>query len=403
MKKIIFLLLITFTCQAQTWVPVGAGTNGSISSLVVYNNTLVAGGGFSVAGGNTVYGVAQWNGASWSNVGGVTNEGGGVYALQVYNANLYAGGLHDIMQWDGTTWTSVANCDIVLALATYNGKLYGGSLNYTPCSGSHIIIYDGAAFSTVPVSGSYPSISALGVYNGELYAGGNFTAINGVSANNIAKFNGTSWSAVTGMNGAGAMCVYNGEFYVSEGSSIYKFNGTTWTVVGTFVNGGIGALAVYNNMLWAGGVFITVAGTAVNNIATWDGTNWAAAGSIGTDSTGVNALCVYNGELYAAGNFSTVGGNPANYIAKIDSTTMGIKQLANTIQLTVYPNPATSSLQVSINKGYIVKFTLYDVLGKEAISTKEKNMDVSGLPGGVYFVQVKTGEGVLTKKIIVQH
>ena len=42
------------------------------------------------------------------------------------------------------------------------------------------------------------------------------------------------------------------------------------------------------------------------------------------------------------------------------------------------------------------------MLGKEIISTKQKDVDVSGLQEGVYFIEVKTSEGVLTKKIIVQ-
>src|SRR6185295_11528741 len=39
-------------------------------------------------------------------------------------------------------------------------------------------------------------VNASVVYNGELVVGGRFTCAGGVSANYIAKWNGTSWSAL---------------------------------------------------------------------------------------------------------------------------------------------------------------------------------------------------------------
>ena len=45
-------------------------------------------------------------------------------------------------------------------------------------------------------------VNASVVYNGELVVGGRFTCAGGVPANYIAKWNGTSWSALgTGMDG----------------------------------------------------------------------------------------------------------------------------------------------------------------------------------------------------------
>jgi hypothetical protein len=44
-------------------------------------------------------------------------------------------------------------------------------------------------------SSSYHSIKSFASYNGELYVGGYFTTAGGIPANNIAKWNGNSWSA----------------------------------------------------------------------------------------------------------------------------------------------------------------------------------------------------------------
>jgi hypothetical protein len=46
---------------------------------------------------------------------------------------------------------------------------------------------------------------------------------------------------------------------------------------------------------------------------------------------------------------------------------------------------------------------LYYVLGNEIITTKEKEIDVSIIPNGIYFLKAETSEGVLTRKILVQH
>ena len=55
-------------------------------------------------------------------------------------------------------------------------------------------------------------VDTLAVYDGTLYAGGFFTAAGGGSANRIARWDGTSWSALrTGMNsGVGALAVDDG-------------------------------------------------------------------------------------------------------------------------------------------------------------------------------------------------
>lgn len=45
----------------------------------------------------------------------------------------------------------------------------------------------------------------------------------------------------------------------------------------------------------------------------------------------------------------------------------------------------------------------FPALGKEVLSTKQKDIDVSTLSEGVYFVKVETNEGITTKKVVVQH
>ena len=80
-----------------------------------------------------------------------------------------------------------------------------------------------------------------------LYAGGYFTTAGGVTATNIAKWDGSAWSALgSGMNG--------------DGDIVY-------------------ALAVSGTNLYAGGDFTTAGGVPANYIAKWNGSAWSALGS----------------------------------------------------------------------------------------------------------------------------
>ncbi len=82
---------------------------------------------------------------------------------------------------------------------------------------------------------------------------------------------------------------------------------------------------------------------------------------------------------------------------------VGIKPLTNNNEgITVYPNPANNRIQVTSGSHKIILISIYDMLGKEMINTTEKEIDVSNLQVGIYFMQVKTSEGIFTKKVIIQ-
>ncbi|MCC6824116.1 MAG: hypothetical protein IT172_00005, partial [Acidobacteria bacterium] len=79
---------------------------------------------------------------------------------------------------------------------------------------------------------------------GNLYAAGAFTAIGNVTANRIAKWNGSSWTAL-----------------------------------GTGMNSSVAAIAVSGTDVYAGGGFTTAGGVGANYIAKWNGSSWSALGS----------------------------------------------------------------------------------------------------------------------------
>jgi hypothetical protein len=273
---------------------------GAVSALAVLGNTLYAGGSFTNAGGVSAINIAQWNGSNWSALSsGLFNNssyGGSVNALALSSTTLYAGGwfltaggvsAKYIAQWNGTSWSALGSgvSDVVDALAVSGSTLYAGGsfLKASGVSAKYIAKWNGSSWSALG-SGMNGRVNALAVMGSKLYAAGYFTTAGGVSANYIAQWDGTSWSAL-----------------------------------GSGMDGNVFALAVSGNTLYAGGSFSMAGGVSANSIAQWDGNSWSALGSglsfqmmIG----GVNALAVTGNTLYAGGGFLTAGTNAADHIAE---------------------------------------------------------------------------------------
>src|SRR5262249_30006571 len=121
---------------------------------------------------------------------------------------------------------------------------------------------------------------ALTVYGGQLIAGGRFTEAGGVSANNIARWNGTAWSAL----GAGA---------------------TDWVLAFGGDNGDLGAAGYFGSM----------DGLPASHLARWNGVNWSVFGT-GLNDGVLDVAPTPGGELLAAGLFSTAGGMVSAGVAR---------------------------------------------------------------------------------------
>jgi hypothetical protein len=181
-----------------------------------------------------------------------------------------------------------------------------------------------------------------------LYAAGKFASIGGVTASNIAKWNGTTWSALgSGTNdvvyalaiyddGAGEKLYAGGTFTLAGGVSVHyiaRWNGTAWSALSHEPGGVVAALAAYAEgpgpSLYAGGGSLNP-----GMVLRWDGNTWSGVGgglgfntfTICGDVTTFAVLKIPPDQapaLYVGGCFGTVG-NPAvpgSGIAKWDGTT----------------------------------------------------------------------------------
>lgn len=326
--------------NGSTWSALGSGMDGPVFALVVSGSDLYAGGGFASAGGSAATNIARWNGSAWSALGlGVNST---VFALALSGSDLYAAGnfltadgitANRIARWDGSVWSALGpglnNSAAALAISGSNVYVGGAFTTAGGSTANRIAKWNGSTWSALG-AGVSGQVSALLAIGSDVYAGGAFTrATNSggvtVSANFLAKWNGSAWSSLgTGMGSqvyalaVSGSDVYAGGLFSTAGGSaanrIAKWNSSVWSGLGVGMNEHVRALAVSGNNVYVGGAFSIVGGIAVNYIARWDGGAWNALGT-GMNNW-VSALVVSSSNLYAGGSFTTAGGNPANRIAK---------------------------------------------------------------------------------------
>jgi hypothetical protein len=348
--------------NGTSWLPLGSGIpNGTVRAMVVLpNGHLVVGGSFSTAGGVTVNNIARWDGTTWSSLGsGLSSSfSTGVGALAVLpNGQLVAGGdftsvggvtVNGIARWDGTTWSALGagvqrstGAGEVRSLAVLpNGDLVAGGI-FTRAGQvltNNIARWNGSAWGwlgaglTHPVS---PLVRSLAVApNGRLIAAGQFTTSGSTTVNQIAEWNGVSWSALgTGLTAPGygfavavlpnGDIVAGGSFAEAGGvpvSNIARWNGTSWDAMKGGVASSVTALAVApSGRLLVGGSFGSAGAVRANFIARWNGTSWMPLGS-GTSGTVRSLLALPNGDIVAGGWFTQAGGVLVDNVARWDGT-----------------------------------------------------------------------------------
>ena len=263
--------------DGENWSPLGCGMNHFVFALTVYDDgsgpALYAGGFFTTAGGVEANHVAKWDGSTWSPLGSGMSGGWNLYvaALAVFDDGngpaLYAGGnfgsaggvcVNHIAKWDGTSWSPLGS-----------GMAEG--------------------------QGPYPWVWTLAVFDDvtgpALYAGGDFRTAGGVSVNGIASWDGSTWSPLgSGLgtwgtarslavfdDGRGLALYAGGGFNTAGGvvvTGIARWDGTSWSALGSgFSYGSADALASFDDgsgsALYAGGDLMYAGGRASARIAKW--------------------------------------------------------------------------------------------------------------------------------------
>jgi hypothetical protein len=355
------------------WSTLGAGMTdddnssepaGYVHAIAVSGGTLYAGGNFDRAGGQLAENIAKWNGSAWSALdSGVGMEYEDPYkepvrAIVVSGANVYVGGelesaggevVKYFAKWNGSAWSAIGVPDAsqvdALALGPAGGVYVGG--NFTTAGdklANNVALWTGSAWSTLGqgitdfATSSYPGEPrAIAVDSaGRAYVGGKFKTVGGLVVNNIAMWDGATWSALgAGLEGDGglddgsvaALAIVGNDLYVggsftkaggASAQHLAKLNLTTkqWSQVGGGVDGQVYALTFANGLLYVGGDFDAVGSVDAKDIATWNGAAWQALGnsvqiyqvfdSCSEQSTHVYSIAVEGNLVYVGGDFRLV-------------------------------------------------------------------------------------------------
>lgn len=153
----------------------------------------------------------------------------------------------------------------------------------------------------------------------------------GQTVNRIARWNGSSWSAlgwgtddaVFALTVHGDALIVGGDFRSADGANtdrVARWDGTAWSTLGSGVDNVMRALGVYNGELIAGGRFGTAGGITAPRVAKWNGVVWLGLGSgisNGGSSSGiVLAFGAHGADLAVGGTFSNAGGTPVLHMAR---------------------------------------------------------------------------------------
>jgi hypothetical protein len=165
--------------------------------------------------------VAKWNGSAWSSVGSISDGATGCNDLVIYNGNLHGGfdSATDggLQVFSGGVWSHIALTSLsgrnVQAIAVSGGNLVIASDN-------KIGIWDGVSADLTwigTLSGGSSVALTIETFLSDIYVGGNFTTMDGVTGYNyVAKYSGGAWSKLgnagnTGVNNLVHQLLFTGD------------------------------------------------------------------------------------------------------------------------------------------------------------------------------------------------
>lgn len=325
----------------------GDGT-GSVNALATDDKgNVYIGGSFAKVGGNIqASGAVIWK-ADGTFLAVDLDIAGSVNAIDVDGQNVYIGGnftvatnaaIKNIAVWNGTRLNPLKNGiqqGTVAAIYSDNTNVYVGG-NFKSVDGVNspsIIAWNKQAQEWralgqgVANSGSQSSYvyAITSTSDGKLLVGGDFSLSGTKSIDNLALWDGSTWSEFGGgADGQINSLTYIGnDLYASGGFetigqlktfAIARWDGTKWNDIdGDKINGTANVLAPFNGKLLAGGTFdIQINDTyVVRGVALWDDMSWSSIGGNkgnGVDGPVIGFVKTSDNTLFALGGFQNTGG-----------------------------------------------------------------------------------------------
>jgi len=391
MKKVITILaaLIVSANSFAQWQCTSAPQYASYC-LTTNGNNIFAG-----IGSGGIY-LSFDNGLTWVPKNNGLPSSLSVHAIAINDTNIYIGA-------NGGVYKSTNNGDSWIAMNStlFNGQNYSIAINGNNIfvgTANHGIVLstdNGINWASTNTGIPYNNITALYADVTNIYAGtthGVFKSTN----------NGANWAIDTvgiGDKWISGFAKNGNKVYAESGFGIfYSMNGGSWSKL---ASQGCLSMVFNANDIIAGYYFND--GVILSND---NGTNWIPQ-NIGFPTYilnggvfgfgGIFALAKLNGNLFAATD-SGIWTRPLSEINEL--------KIINTISsFQLSPNPTNSTFTISIPKLINTNVSITNLTGKQVATynlqnTTTKTIDVSNLAEGVYFVTLKSDEGVVTKKMV---
>ncbi len=344
-----------------TWREMDGGLADEIWSLQYDGTERMYAGGWFLTGG----GLHQWT--YWNEAGGwhqVPEGSDEIVFAQCRNPNnddIYAAGsLYNPADPPAEQWNSVAKYDgfsvtylphidglepvdniLALTWQMSTGHIWAGGYGDAPSTDHILQYYDGTNWIEPGLFDGY--VYALASDGDDVYVGGTFHTVDGITCNHIVKWNGSSWEAMgTGTN-ASVSAIAIGpdhEVYVGGGFGIVdgkvaphiaRWQEGEWFSMGenfTALNNSVYTIVVSEDgIVYAGGAFTqTIGGTILNRVARWDTSFslWRPVGVSGFDDYVYALAFDSNGILWAGGEFTQADGIAADNIAWLADFTITV-------------------------------------------------------------------------------
>lgn len=416
-------------------------------------------------GGSGQARVFEWNGTNWiqrgSSINGENsgdkfgnalsiNDSGNIIAIGApcFTNPSLPPGYAKAYQWDGTNWVQMGS--------TFNGtssnNSFGTSVSlnatglilaiaaepFSTTSYIRVFQWDGTNWNQLgndiigtAVQDGFGRTISLNA-NGTLLAVG-VTNFDSPNNNNgmlrTYEWNGTSWDqkgsdlvgdnasdffgAGVTINDAGTIIAAGARASFNSGYvKTFEWNGTDWSQKGSTIPGINGAFFGDKNALNSAGDII-VSGTILGEyakISKFVNTDWveldSLSGEASSDQFGTSVSINNSGSIVSVGAFGNdAGGNQSGHVRVFDnSTILGIENINEIAQFTIYPNP-TQELAYISSKNEVTSYSIIS-LDSKIIKTnrlycqKKFEIDISDLSCGVYILRIQTIEKTSNLQII---
>jgi hypothetical protein len=400
-------------------------SGSKVGRIISRNDTLFVVGRFLTAGGQTVNSVAGYKTTTgtWFGMGtGIGPSNHQVHGIELYgNKVIVCGGfgtaggnnIRNIAMYDlsTNTWTSVGSpTAFPVNSEIHDVKIFGNYLiavgnfsavNSIVCNG--IAKYDlttqtwtNVGFGFLDNSNQFSSgIRGIRLKEegNELYVCGSFVKFNGILCNAIAKFDPVT-------------------------NSVTAISNPTYTGIGNFFSGYVNDVVRDGNRLYIGGIFSCGVPTqpsyttfSTSNIIGFNLQNNQFFPLSNANISGFNgevkSVLIYNpNQLYFVGTFQyfrntavtgTISVIASNYIARANfgsptDIDQDSKIPIHQSSVSVYPNPSQSHIFIDLQNSNdeVINVEIYDINGKLVMSSTYDEVNIQNLNNGIYMMKIHT-------------